>query len=403
MAAGTIAPFATVDFNSQLNRSLAKVYLGAASVGEVMAVAGRIEDGDTASWHAAWSVLAGSLEARGHVASDAGQHASAFGLLLRASEAWRQACFFHRVDLDCAELQAAWPRLVACFGAALAQSPWHGGRVEIPFEGRWLWGYLLHPGPAEAGPWPTLVMPSGYDGTAEETAVMVGWPALARGYAVLAFDGPGQGCTLYDPDSRAFMRPDFEQVLPAVVDAAAAMAAVDSERIAGVGISFGGYLMPRGTSGEPRLKALVADPGQVDMGAAILQRLPDRLKALLDTDSAEAEAAFEALVARPEGQLLFRTRMAAHGLSTVQAYVRAMRGFSLAGHADRIACPCLICDNEIDVVSTGQGALLADMLRARAEFLRFTAAEGAGGHCEGAGREVFDERVFPWLDRVLKH
>ena len=146
---------------------------------------------------------------------------------------------------------------------------------------------------------------------------MVGWPALARGYAVLAFDGPGQGCTLYDPDSRAFMRPDFEQVLPAVVDAAAAMAAVDSERIAGVGISFGGYLMPRGTSGEPRLKALVADPGQVDMGAAILQRLPDRLKALLDTDSAEAEAAFEALVARPEGQLLFRPRMAAHGLSTV--------------------------------------------------------------------------------------
>ncbi|MFC3229833.1 alpha/beta hydrolase family protein [Marinibaculum pumilum] len=402
MASGTIAPFATLDFNSQLNRSLGKVYLGAASVGEVMAVAASIADGDTASWHAAWSKLAASLEARGRAAAAAGQRQTALGLYLRATEAWRQACFFHRVDLDCAELQAAWPRLVACFRAALAQSPFHGGRVELPFEGRSLWAYLLHPGPAEDGPWPTLVMPSGYDGTAEETAVMVGWPALARGYAVLAFDGPGQGCTLYDPARRAFMRPDFEHVLPAVVDAAQGMAPVDGDRIAGVGISFGGYLMPRGASGEPRLKALVADPGQVDMGAAILQRLPERLKALLDQDGTEAEAAFEALVARPEGQLLFWPRMAAHGLSSVQAYIRAMRDFSLAGRAERIACPCLICDNEIDVVSTGQGSLLAGMLETPAEFVRFTAAEGAGGHCEGAGREVFDERVFPWLDRLLK-
>ncbi|NQW10435.1 MAG: hypothetical protein HQ481_11210 [Alphaproteobacteria bacterium] len=67
-----------------------------------------------------------------------------------------------------------------------------------------------------------------------------------------------------------------------------------------------------------------------------------------------------------------------------------------------ITCPSLICDNEVDVVSTGQGTRLAGaMTGARVEVVVFTAAEGAGGHCEGMGREMFDERVYSWLDRTL--
>ena len=41
------------------------------------------------------------------------------------------------------------------------------------------------------------------------------------------------------------------------------------------------------------------------------------------------------------------------------------------------------------------------MTGTKVEFVRFTAAEGAGGHCEGMGREVFDERVYPWLERIM--
>ncbi len=393
--------FATRDFNSQLQRSLGKVYLGAASVGEVMATAAAVTDGDTASWHQAWRGLADDLEARGTSARQAGQTETARRLFLRAAEAFRQASFFHRVDLDCAELQAAWPRAESCFQAAMALTDFQWQGVEIPFEGRFLYGCLAMPGQG-SGPWKTLIVPSGYDSCVEEAMVMNGLPALARGFAVLAVDGPGQGKTLYDRNTRAFMRPDYETVMAAVFDFAATRPELDPARIAAIGTSFGGYLVPRAAAHESRIAALVADPGQYDMGAAMLSRLPAALIEKLDEDSAEAEAAFEKLAASPEGALLFRPRMAAHGTATVQAYCRHLRAFSNRDHAPRITCPSLICDNEVDVVSTGQGRELAGaMTGAAVEFVRFAAAEGAGGHCEGMGREIFDERVFPWLYRTL--
>jgi hypothetical protein len=34
-------------------------------------------------------------------------------------------------------------------------------------------------------------------------------------------------------------------------------------------------------------------------------------------------------------------------------------------------------------------------------LLRFTAAEGAGDHCEMGNRPLLDQRVFDWLDETL--
>jgi hypothetical protein len=44
-------------------------------------------------------------------------------------------------------------------------------------------------------------------------------PALERGYAFAAIDGPGQGEMLYE--QRVPMRPDWEAVVPGMVDALA--------------------------------------------------------------------------------------------------------------------------------------------------------------------------------------
>jgi hypothetical protein len=44
---------------------------------------------------------------------------------------------------------------------------------------------------------------------------------------------------------------------------------------------------------------------------------------------------------------------------------------------------------------------LFDTLSCRKEFMTFTAAEGAGAHCESGAREVFNQRALDWLDRVL--
>jgi hypothetical protein len=77
-------------------------------------------------------------------------------------------------------------------GAALLAAP--PNILAIPFEGTTLPGY--HFRAAGAGPRPTLILLGGYDGTAEELFFSNGAAALARGYDVLAFDGPGQGSAL---------------------------------------------------------------------------------------------------------------------------------------------------------------------------------------------------------------
>ena len=130
-------------------------------------------------------------------------------------------------------------------------------------------GYLFTPTGA-SGPLPTLLHIDGYDGTAEELYASV-YPALERGYAFAAVDGPGQGGVLYD--QRIPMRPDWENVVPGMVDALLAYPEVDPERIILVGRSFGGVIAPRGASAEHRLGALIVDPGQYDMGAAVVGRL----------------------------------------------------------------------------------------------------------------------------------
>ena len=91
-------------------------------------------------------------------------------------------------------LRAATTAQTAAFRAGAALLPTPPEIVAIPFEGTTLPGYLFRaPG---QGPRPTAILLGGYDGTAEELWFFNGAAALARGYDVLAFDGPGQGAAL---------------------------------------------------------------------------------------------------------------------------------------------------------------------------------------------------------------
>jgi hypothetical protein len=49
----------------------------------------------------------------------------------------------------------------------------------------------------------------------------------------------------------------------------------------------------------------------------------------------------------------------------------------------------------------GRAERLYQALRCPKALVRFTAAEGAGGHCEAWNRSLFHQRTFDWLDEVL--
>ncbi len=376
-------------FDGQLQRSVGKADSGMANVGECLAIAEQIRSGDRAGWHRAWFDFAAALAARAQDARAAGHRVSARSDYLRATEYFRQAFFFHREDLDSDELRLAYTSSMQAFRSALdlLESP---GRV---LSGA-VSGYVLTPAGAR-GPCPTIMHIGGYDGTAEELYASAP-PALARGYAFVAVDGPGQGATLYE--QRMPMRPDWENVVPAMFDAVAALPEVDPGRVVLVGRSFGGGLAPRGAAGEQRLAAMIVDPGQFDLGLALAARLGPMMDHVHDPT---ADAQFDSLLDLPVVAALLTPRMTTHGVTTVHAYCEEMLRYTNADTIERVTCPSFVTDNETDVVSTGQGKILYDHLTCPKEFRLFTKAEGAEGHCEGLAPIVFWDAAFDWLDSAV--
>jgi alpha/beta hydrolase family protein len=381
--------FDDVPFDGQLQRSVGKSDSGMANVGECLAIAHQIVPGDRGSWHRAWSGFGGRLVRQADEAAKAGHSVSARGAYLRAAEYFRQAFFFHRDDLDGSELRSAYSSSVRAFRSALDHLD-HPGRVlSGPVS-----GYLFSPHQS-GGRRPAIVHIGGYDSTAEELYASAA-PALDRGYVFAAVDGPGQGAMLYD--QRVPMRPDWENVVPAMFDAIAAHPEVDPRRVVLVGRSFGGLIAPRGAAGEHRLAALIADPGSWDLGAASMARLGPLAGRVADP---AADPQFDALLGNPALKALFEPRMATHGLTSVRAYCADLLRYTNAETAAKISCPTFVTDNGTDEVSPGQGKILYDHLTCPKEFRLFTKAEGAEGHCEGMAPIVFWDAAFDWLDSLL--
>ena len=301
------------------------------------------------------------------------------------------------------------PRLVACnarqtetfrrAGALMERPP---EVLEIPYEGTTLPGYFFRA--ADDGrPRATVILTGGYDGTVEELYFFNGAAALARGYNVLAFDGPGQGAALLQQG--IVLRPDWENVVTPVVDHAVARPDVDPERIALIGLSLGAHLAPRAASGEHRLAACVADCGAYDLHAAFLERLPGPVA----TRFAEGERAavagvgklLEVMAGKPTAGWSLRRGLQVHGAPDVLSLVEMWKDYSLAGRAEHITCPTWVCNAEGDDISASAPQLV-EALTCEKEFVTFTAAEGAGDHCEAGARHLYHARSFGWLDARLR-
>lgn len=377
-------------FHGQLQRSVGKADAGMANVGECLYIASQIKAGDRDSWYAAWSGFADGLVAQAAVADRGGYAVSAASLRLRATEYYRQAFFWHRDNLDGKELTTAFRASVDAFRRALPHLPCPGRVLEGDAP-----GYVFMP-PGGDGPFPVILHIGGYDNTAEELYASV-YPALARGWAFVAVDGPGQGSMLYE--RRVPMRPDWENVVPGMYRVVAGLPGIDARRVVLVGRSFGGVLAPRGAAGTPQLAALIVDPGQYDMAASLSARLGALWPHL---DDAAFKPQFDAMLDKPAMRTLLGPRMVTNGVTDPQSYMQDMRRYTAAAQAPSIRCPSFVTDNETDAVSTGQGQRLYDAMTCPKTFRRFTRAEGAEGHCEGMAPIVFWTAAFDWLEQTLR-
>lgn len=377
---------------------------GGADFGEVLATAAGITAGDYDSWHDRWLATAERVAAEAEKAHPV----SARDGFLRASTYFRTAEFFLHGNPDDARIDYAYGRSVECFRAAIADDP-SIRPVEIPYEGTTLSGYFYRaPG---AGPKPTLVMHSGFDGSCEELHFQGAIAGQERGYHVLTFDGPGQPSAIHGKGLR--FRPDWEHVVGPVLDFLAEDPEVDQRRIALLGISLGGMLAPRAAAFEPRLAAVVAVDGVYDASSAVtgLFGLPDdelrrRLRAAHDPelDAIIAAARSASPVARwacDQGRYVM-------GGNTDREFMAVFLDYTVAdGVAERISCPVLVCEATEDLFWSGDGEQEAEPRRLYRHLtgpktlLSFTAEEGGDAHCHAGAQRLASARIYDWLDDTL--
>lgn len=377
---------------------------GGGDFGDVAAVAAAVGDGDDGAFYDAWLAAGDRMHAEAIAAESAGLRSSASDLHLRASAAYASAyhpLFGTPVD---PRLLEAYRRQMSAFDAGMRLRDVPVDAVGIPFDGGAMASYLIPADGLEHEVRPLIIMVNGYDATVTDMYFAMGVAASRRGYHVLLFDGPGQGGMLYEQGIP--LRPDWEVVVSAVIDHVVAAPIVDADRIAVSGWSLGGYLAPRAASGDSRVAACIADPGQWDLREGMVTFL-ERLG--VSADQAEhPDRLDDATLDRTMGVIrqnrglrwaIEQRGFWVNGVTDLRGFISRSMQFTLRERVSEIRCPVLLTHAENDPLAVA----VADFAAALpdATVIDFTAAEGAGGHCEMTNRSLANRRILDWLDGVF--
>ena len=398
-------------FERQIRRALSQVPGGGSQIGEVLAVASRIDSESLDSWHDEWSKIAKQMVKQALSCERDGHKVSSREAFLRACEYFRQAEFFLKDKVNDPRCKEASARIQECFLRAtglrddVTVTP-----LSIPYQGTYLSGYYCFP---NSHPIRTqykgIIMQGGADSFCVQLYCTRVKPALKRGYNVLIFDGPGQGHVLREQG--LFLRPDWNVVVDAVVSFALKYQLMDPSAIALMGYGeLGGLLAGTAAAHNSDIAALVMDPGVVDL-SHVLHRLGvgSALQAG-DIQSMVSQVEEKMATMHPALVASLDIKMTALGASSVEDFlVNKLPAFSLKAQAENISAASLICDplGESYMYQGGEqrsADVLFDLLppkHSMTQIVSFSEEEGGGDSCEWGSPCLFTNKAYDWLDDVL--
>ncbi len=270
--------------------------------------------------------------------------------------------------------------------------------VRIPFEGKHLPGYFIKAA-GDNHKRKTLIFIGGGDTILEELYFLIGPAGTKRNYNIFIVEMPGQGATNLEG---MVMRPDTEVPMEAIVDYVLGRPDVDPEKLAAMGLSWSGYMVPRAACFEKRLKAIVANSIILDGNIWMTEISPFGIIARL-----ENTFLFPILKMIYGATMMPRLEMLKKkwGTRDMKHFVEISKSFYLDPRL--IECPTLLLDGENEVgYSKGVEILQEIALEAisHPQKKRITGPKelGAGGHCQVANVNFMHQATFDWLDEIFE-
>lgn len=397
-----VSGFRDPEFDYQLLRAMGAADYGGSTVGECLAAASMITDGDTGSWVAAFGDLAGRVEERARACAGAGHLVSARDHFMRASTYHRTAEYYAEAEPEI--LAESGRRSRACFEAAALLFDPPVEPLSVPFESGFLPGYLVRPraGTAPEGrPRGTLVAFGGFDSGAEEMYFQLGAPGAARGWQVVLFDGPGQtGCMRQNPTMT--YRPDYEAPVGAVLDQVEAGSGDAGRFVALAGLSIGGYFATRTAAHDHRVKALVADSPLVDLWRYFEAFLgPDVFRMHRDIRPQDVAGIPEDLLPQ---QMVWGIAAVCRrfGVASLQEWKARLLAYRLGSTLADVTCPslALLGSREGPEVQRQADEFAAGVTGAVTMY-RFSPDDGADAHCQANNLRFAAQVIYDWLDDLV--
>ncbi|KAI3396959.1 hypothetical protein diail_11359 [Diaporthe ilicicola] len=342
-------------FDFELTRLLGSTSAGGCDTAEFLTALGKIKKHDAESWFSAWKEQGQRAEKIADEAERDGFRALSKNAYLRAANYFRAASYmFPNEDPRVVPFSE---RSIKNFQLATSLMDGEVLPVQIPYEKDVeLPGYLYLPPSSSRllGKIPVLMYLGGADSTKEELHFLFGHTGPQLGYAILCFEGPGQGLLL--KKAKIPLRPDFEVCAGIALDFLGDLSKsrpeleLDLERIAVAGAATGGYFALRAAT-DRRIKACVSIDPFFSLWELAMTRAPETIVNLWD--NGWISDGFFDWSTDFQCRIDFPTRWemalgkSSMGVETATAMLRRFKDFSLDKKGDgkvldRITCPVLL-------------------------------------------------------------
>ncbi|KAK4956007.1 hypothetical protein LTR10_006947 [Elasticomyces elasticus] len=399
-----------------LEEALSLANWGGANSGEVLRIATQIIPQDFESVYKAFYYVAEQTYAFAESVDKTKDPVSAREAYYHAATYYRGADFYLHGNQSDPRLISLWNQQTVAFDKANALLEIPGERFVVQAHSEDIGDYqaigvFYAAYPGHGPPIPTILVGGGYDSSQEEGYHLQCHQILSRGINCVTYEGPGMP-TVRRTQNIGFVTDWWSATLP-IVDYLATRPDVDMERLALVGISFGGILAPLAASHDDRFSAVISIDGWYSAQQDFEGLFPDEIVQLFNASEAEVfdevmtsivnNASYPSNFRWVIGQGLF----AFNTLSPFEWFTRLGKMTVSPEIVANLSMPVFLAKGEDDDETGTQPEIAYEKLTtgrpngvALTYLHQFNTSLGAGEHCSIGAESQLWAAVMGWLSPI---